>query len=365
MIESFEPHILCARGLHCACWRRFSCVGRMPWKQKRQRRTAVGDWELLLFINWRYEGNIIQLPGSCFLKNTIRYAYLAAWWKLPEFSTFDQEALRIFQQVRSFSAAWMGLIVVGSVLLGVGYGWSCITHRHPYIPCKATTSHIKWCSWCIRYGLFTTHMHDRWTSMCWCLAEDTQFYQDSCCFKKPCHFDPSSSALPWGFYLIYKPPNLQVIWYSLDQGPFHVVSKLNGNMDFPTSNKFLTSNQMMNNFVTQWPSLICTSPFYIVKKKSPSNPTSCHDRASNVAVRSVVKHVLGSSLHILNSPPCSQALLGEGWRSVAEVGSWSCLRTDFLNMFCCFHPDPWGKSVHFDVLTHFFLWVESWKWDFH
>ena len=130
MIESFEPHILCARGLHCACWRRFSCVGRMPWKQKRQRRTAVGDWE----------GNIIQLPGS------YAWQHDGSCLELFDFSTFDQEALRIFQQVRSFSATWMGLIVVGSVLLGVGYGWSCITHRHPYIPCKATTSHIKWCS---------------------------------------------------------------------------------------------------------------------------------------------------------------------------------------------------------------------------
>lgn len=51
MIDSLEPHVLCARGLHCARWRRFSCVGRMPWKQKRHRRTAVGDWEFLLLTS--------------------------------------------------------------------------------------------------------------------------------------------------------------------------------------------------------------------------------------------------------------------------------------------------------------------------
>ena len=51
MIDSLEPHVLCARGLHCARWRRFSCVGRMPWKQKRHRRTAVENWEFLLLTS--------------------------------------------------------------------------------------------------------------------------------------------------------------------------------------------------------------------------------------------------------------------------------------------------------------------------
>ena len=90
------------------------------------------------YISWRYEENIIQLPWSCFLKNTIEYTCLAAWSKLP------RTRFPLIRKLFVFFSRWDPSQPLGWVWSWwVRCFWNCITHQHPYIPCNATTSHIK------------------------------------------------------------------------------------------------------------------------------------------------------------------------------------------------------------------------------